>query len=525
MNKRRSKNKNIIIAGISAVFAVIPIVLFCIFSGRVNTGKPKNTWRTNISKTDENKNKTAARKKSKETKKVQKTKKTTKPKKPEITADITNLCTRLSWTPVKGVNTYSVYRKMEDSGWERIVTVHKTSYTDTYYKTFSQAEKRRYFTWGKYFIDMSSHTISYNVHAEINYKDSNPQSKAVYGKDGYFKLNAPIIVEARSYNKNIMLTFSNVPCASYYNVYCAKLDTSGKYTYKKLKTIPQTVSQFTNCSIKPAEGYDYFVVTAFGKRNGETVKAKSDSFTLKNSKFSNKKILFIGDSITYGTPYYAVSGRKVYSYPWRIHELTGAYCNNTAVGGATLADNPQTRSARNRVIINVVPQIKTGYGTGLTFKDYDAIVICVGTNDYTDGIRLGSLDSTDKTTYCGAMNILLRTIADANTARVKEGKKPLTVVMPDLFYSDNYHVPSVPESRYDTKNGFGNTLRDFNDAKNNIAEKYQKKGLNIIRFKTDSIVNKKNCAYATVDNLHMTKYVYEKIGDALADVIVNDLEK
>ena len=116
----------------------------------------------------------------------------------------------------------------------------------------------------------------------------------------------------------------------------------------------------------------------------------------------------------------------------------------------------------------------------------------------------------------------METIRQADRKRLREGKGHITVIMPDLFYSDRCTSFTRRMSRYSTKNAIGYTLKAYNDAKNHIVKKYKKRGLKVYRFKTSKYVNRKNCAYATADNLHMTKYSYEKLGNDLAAFIMKD---
>ena len=114
----------------------------------------------------------------------------------------------------------------------------------------------------------------------------------------------------------------------------------------------------------------------------------------------------------------------------------------------------------------------------------------------------------------------MQNIMSADKKRVKSGKSHITVIMPDLFYSDRCTSFTRRMSRYSTKNTRGYTLKNYNDAKNKILNIYKKKGLKVVNFETSSFVNQENCPYATADNLHMTKYTYEKIGNALAETII-----
>ncbi|MGN0241500.1 MAG: SGNH/GDSL hydrolase family protein [Candidatus Weimeria sp.] len=452
-----------------------------------------------------------------------------------VTADITNLHAKIRWTANDNATSYTIYRKIDDGSWKAIETVNKdrSTYTDVYSSTFTGNDKKNVLLNSTY-LDTSSHTISYTVRGVRRYTDFSKRSLSPYDTNGYYNFEAPIIVDADT-NKNgkVTILFTRINHATNYLISSSKKLSDGSYKRKTMATVRQTKETYISCTFTPEKGYDYINVTAVATRNGNEIEATSyDGFTTSERNYQYRKILFIGDSITYGSPYKTDITRYIFSYPWRIGELTNAYYYNAAIPGATMAYKSSSTASfhRYRIISDVVPQIKMGKtpiaSKGLletnsrTFEDFDTIVICAGTNDYTDGIPVGKSSSKSQSTYSGALNLLLQTIQKADNKRVKNGKSHITVIMPDLFYSDRCTSFTHRMSRYSTKNSIGYTLKNYNDAKNRILNIYKKKGLRAVRFKTSSFVNQKNCPYTTADNLHMTKYTYEKIGNALADVII-----
>lgn len=452
-----------------------------------------------------------------------------------VTADITNLRSKLEWSANENAPRYTIYRKIDSGKWKSIATVDniQTSYTDVYSKSFTSSEKKSILL-NNTFLDTSSHTIAYTVRGLLSSSDSSKRSLSPYDTNGYYNFEAPIIVDAKSVGSGkINILFTRINHATKYLVSSSKLLSNRSYERKTVATLSQAGSEFINCTFTPKKGYNYINVTALAKRNGKDIEAISyNGFTTSKRKYSKKKILFIGDSITFGTPYKSKTTIHKFSYPYRISELTSAQYYNAAIPGATMAYKSNSKASfhRYRIITDVVPKILKGTtpvaSRGLlskntrTFSDFDTIVICAGTNDYSDAIPIGKSSSKSQSTYYGALNILLTDIQKADSARVKKGKSHITVIMPDLFYSDRCSSFTKKTSRYATKNSIGNTLKNYNDAKNNILNKYKKNGLKIVRFETSSFVNQENCPYATADNLHMTKYTYEKIGNALAETII-----
>lgn len=454
-----------------------------------------------------------------------------------VKADITNLHAKLKWSVNKNAESYAIYRKTENGRWQYLDTVNKdrTTYMDIYSETFSGYEKKNILLNNCY-LDTSSHTLSYMVRAVRRYPDFTKRSYSPYYPDGYFNLNAPIIISAHANLDNtVTVTFSSVPYATHYLLSSCKKNNDGSYRHTVVTSIHQTKEAYIDCDMIPLKGCDYFTVTAVGTRNGKQIEASSlDGFTMRYRNYYYKKILYIGDSITYGSPYKTDINRYIFSYPWRISALTNAYYYNAAIPGATMAFKSSTSAPfhRYRIVADVVPQITMGATpiaspglldvNTLSFEDFDTIVICAGTNDYTDLIEPGNIDSDSRSTYSGALNLLMDTIERANSKRLRNGKSAINVIMPDLFYSDRCTSFTRRMSRYSTKNSIGYTLKDYNDIKNRIIKKYKKRGLRVIRFKTSKYVNRKNCAHATADNLHMTKYTYEKLGNDLAALMMKE---
>lgn len=452
---------------------------------------------------------------------------------PVVIAYSGNLNTRIRWSINSQANGYRIYRRMENSRWTLIGETGRdtTTFTDVYRRTFSSQDKREYLSYGCY-LDNSSHSLSYMVRAVRRSNDSDKISMSPYQRDGYYNLNAPIIVdyEDTAYMKG-QLTFTSVPYASLYRIQLVKKKKDGEPEYITYTTIRSSKDAYISCDVPVLNGYDYCVV-AYADRNDRQITRRSSSFTLKYRSNSSHNILYIGDSITYGSPYKTELTRYIFSYPWRVSELTGCDYYNAAIPGATMAYSTHNYSSfhRYRIIRDVVPEISMGTtpvaSPGLLdkntekFEDFDTIVILAGTNDYTDMIPLGSTDSMNDTTYCGALNSLLDTIEKASLKRIASGRKPISVVMPDLFYSDRCRSFGKRQNRFVTRNGIGYTLRVYRRAEHSIADRYRKKGMKIYRFRTDRYVNEKNCPYTTADNLHMTRYTYEKIGDSLAAFLV-----
>lgn len=100
------------------------------------------------------------------------------------------------------------------------------------------------------------------------------------------------------------------------------------------------------------------------------------------SNLSNKKALFIGDSITYG---WDNAGGENGGWVTRIQKLSGMQCVNAGVQGARIS---HTRTDKEPI----VNQLSTS-------GDYDMIVMHGGVNDVRGDIQKGKITEDGKTNY------------------------------------------------------------------------------------------------------------------------------
>ena len=276
--------------------------------------------------------------------------------------------------------------------------------------------------------------------------------------------------------------------------------------------------------------HTYYTIKAKFVRDGKTVYSDFDqNFTIENRNYQDKNILYIGDSITFGSPYKGATTVEVFSYPWRVQQLTGVKMYNPSIPGATYAYKDD--KCRDRLVEDVAVPMNEGrtpykalHENKQTYKDFDIVIMAAGTNDYADSIKLGDKDSTDRTEFNGALNEIMGYIDAASEERVQEGKEPIKVVFVDLFYSNRTNIYSELTNRFITPNGIGLTLTDYQNNLNDMIEKYKSEGVDIYQFHTSRFVTEDTCDTNTSDNLHMTRYTYTQIGNELSEFLIkNDI--
>lgn len=153
----------------------------------------------------------------------------------------------------------------------------------------------------------------------------------------------------------------------------------------------------------------------------------------KTGEYEGKKWNCLGDSITkgYGT---------TITYHDYISKKYGITNRNYGVVGTNIAGEATTYgdSMVNRYVdMNI---------------DADIVTVFGGTNDFTNNIPLGTIESTDKNTFYGALNILMKGLSEKYI-----GKGILFI---------------TPFNYKDTPNSNGNTLLEFVEAIKECGKKY-----------------------------------------------------
>lgn len=112
-----------------------------------------------------------------------------------------------------------------------------------------------------------------------------------------------------------------------------------------------------------------------------------------------KKVLFLGDSITYGSR----ASAPEFRYVDRFGAKTGATVKNYGIGGTRIAPVHHSLSAKpewDQTFLSRVDEMDA---------DADAVVVFGGTNDFGhgDGV-IGSFNDTDEYTFYGALHALVK---------------------------------------------------------------------------------------------------------------------
>lgn len=460
--------------------------------------------------------------------------------KPRVSVEFQNLQANIKWNKIAEATKYIVYRKMGANGvFKAIATVNATklTYSDVYYESADQIGS---ILNADIFVDPGFNRLFYTVRACA--QEGLKTSSGLYDSIGIFHLESPAIVSL----KNNKITWGKVANAEGYLI--LKMV---RGVWKEIARInaKQTYTMSYSLNINKNS---YYSVQAYAHDNKQFVYSGFDEgFSLVNYKDSNNRILYFGDSITYGTPYRSDLSKHIFSIPYRIAQLIGGIYYNPSIPGSTYHDLGVTPNGTNventnfyryRITREVVDRIydgnlpecweeldtaKNSEGKSKTcIADYNIVVLSAGTNDYADDTELGDIDSNDTSTFHGALNYILEKIKNASKERVDNGKEAIKVVFVDLFYADKAFSNKIRNNRDTTPNHINLTLMDYQDALNAQYAKWNNStNLTLYKFKTRdyNIVDETTCPYRSVDNLHFTKFIYSQYGNALAKFLLEEV--
>ena len=450
---------------------------------------------------------------------------------PCVNVTIKNTRAELRWDEIEGADAYQIYRKYGTGGQYRlIVTTTATTFDDIYHNSFSTENERKLFKEKeRYYVDPTKNPMVYTVAAVQLDSDGNVTQTSGYKESGFYSLQTPTVLKISVKDKKANITWKTVANAKQYDLFYGNVKNGG-VTWAKVTTVTAGSGQTQSASI-PASS-NYYTVQA---RDGDIVSARDGSLYVGTRNHRKSRILFLGDSLTYGEPYPKTIGYSA-SYPTRVAQNTGAYVYNAGIGGATVGIRKGSYSIYRDETLNLAsgktpnkPQSSPMPEAKYSLQDYDIIVIEGGANDYSRGVSLGSFGNMDTSTFYGAYSTMMQTIRKASQKRIADGKKPIKVVCTGMFFSDkNYTDPVHPVSKYKRKNSKGFTYQDYENAIVKEAKEWNKsKYLSVYLYdpKDYSYLTEENSSMNTVDNLHMKAWTYCKIGDSITNFLRNEVWK
>lgn len=275
-----------------------------------------------------------------------------------------------------------------------------------------------------------------------------------------------------------------------------------------------SVTKAPTCSTK---GTEHGVCTACGaERDREVIYAADGSYLvssrLPDGYFAGKKIVTIGDSITFG--YNALKGYGLY-----LEDLLGADVTNLGISGTVLCEGGYRTTNRTFTEANIAGA--------------DVVTILLGANDWdacrvsdaAQGIyTLGERGETSTSTYRGSVRAYCEKINELKkTEQFRNTTFIFMTPLPTSWY--NVHSLGTAENWDQGKlNNSGHTLREFCVA---LIEECAAAGVPVIDLNLYSgfyynSPEDNNVVELIADGIHPTTAGQEFLSHAVADGIMNN---
>lgn len=229
------------------------------------------------------------------------------------------------------------------------------------------------------------------------------------------------------------------------------------------------------------------------------------------------------DTSSGGADYSFLSGLKYYALGDSIVAMQGTAAEPLTFGDSGYSGDLQGRDITDITVDGYVSAIENRYGlaatnygaaghtlvqdyASLAAKDYSdvaLVTIAYGANDARTGVPLGTVNSTDVTTFAGALNQLLRKIYTDNP----ECRVIVLTPIQRLYVSD-FGIGTV--------NSNGNYLIDFVDMCKKVAAKRSTKCIDMYR---DCGINQTNLYFYTVEGVHTVNQGFARMKGAIIPVL------
>lgn len=218
-----------------------------------------------------------------------------------------------------------------------------------------------------------------------------------------------------------------------------------------------------------------------------------------------------------------LQGYNYYAMGDSIVELQGTTANPVKFGDFGYTTDLQSRDISNLTVSGYIQAIEERYGlvctnfgasghtlvqdyASLVAKDYSNVAcgtIGYGVNDARTGVPLGTVNSTDVTTFAGALNMLLRKIYTDNP----ECRVLVLTPIQRLKVSD-FGIADA--------NANGNYLVDFVDMCKKVANKRSTKCVDMYR---DCGINQTNLYFYTVEGVHPNNQGFGRMRNAVISAL------
>ena len=214
-----------------------------------------------------------------------------------------------------------------------------------------------------------------------------------------------------------------------------------------------------------------------------------NALTEYKSNWEGKKIIFNGDSITQGLNIAGANSRTGYVMVCSQLLKFGTVCNY-AIGGTRMAHV----EGESECLVDRISEMDT---------DADVVFIMCNTNDYASQVPIGTDDSSDETTYKGALNTLFTWL---KTYYVQKPIIISTMLTRKINYDGGVELPIKIEE-------YAQAVRDMVEKYHFILfDAYERSGMDLRTSPQDG-------TGITNDGLHPNQYGAELLGRKVAAFI------
>ena len=326
-----------------------------------------------------------------------------------------------------------------------------------------------------------THAANSSIH--LTEEQATKISTSFNGKLGTALTNNQDIFQLQAgvyYRQSSTVIIQNLPSEGVKGAFFCVVVNSITVSRRKIFLFPTTAS----------EANTFFTATELSNGFTDWSKFTADDGLISPKAMKGKTYWAFGDSIvarqgTKGHLQEYYDEGELYGYVPRIEEYFGLVAENKGIGGHYLAQDIATLLA-------------------LDYSEVDFVTIAYGTNDGKSAKPVGTVDSTDQTTYAGALNAFLTKIYTDNPMM------KCVVFTPIQRKTQNSYGSFVPDAN-------GTTLEDFANMAVAVSAKHATPCVDL--FHTCGI-SEGTFNTLLYDGLHPKNNGYVKMWDAMRSTLI-----
>ncbi|MDD6212337.1 MAG: GDSL-type esterase/lipase family protein [Clostridiales bacterium] len=385
------------------------------------------------------------------------------------------------WERIPEADGYIIYRREEGGSYHKCITVTNTTMD---------------YCWDTDAVPGIRYSYALRTYKLVDGKAVKSQASYLDGEILCLP-EAPLFTGLKKNTWKDVLTWTEVEGADGYILYKKSAETGKKW--EKAAVVNKNTTEYK--LIRYEGGTTTYAVRAFVKLSKNiALSLDYDTISNKTRKYTDENILFDGDSITWG--YTWGKERAEVTFPDRVSQITGCDYTNVGVSNSTVA----RRSSSDQK--SLVARAKSGE---TDYRGYSVICIAAGTNDYNYDVPMGVLGDDSEQTFFGAWENIFMEIRRQNP--------DAKVVLVTPVYRGRYQS-DWSQVGMKCKNSCGYTLEDYTEAIRRVANRH---GAYVYNSSVNGVITKANYRMSTFDSLHPVRETYAKMGELIADFMIQEV--